>query len=212
MHYDPSRSPEFLAQRQQMHVSVLSVGSFIGRLSSGELRFFRSNSHMSNGGVEGVGSDFLVKGLNASRFWCLFVACLIFLIAQVCALNISTPGLLGLVSGFSGLGYGFLFGVFPSIVAETFGIRGMTQNWGFMTLAPAVSSNIFNLLYGTIFDQHTVVEPDGKRACHEGIECYRSAYWVTLGAGVLGVFVTLWVIRHQHLQRLREAKKADSED
>ena len=36
MHYDPSKSPEFLVKRQQMHVSILSVGSFFGRLLSGK--------------------------------------------------------------------------------------------------------------------------------------------------------------------------------
>src|SRR5688572_22971956 len=84
----------------------------------------------------GVGSDMLVKRLGASRVWCLVIACFIFFIAQVCALTITNPHLLGFVSGLSGLGYGFLFGVFPSIVAETFGIRGLSQNWGFMTLSP----------------------------------------------------------------------------
>jgi len=44
--------------------------------------------------------------------------------------------------------YGFLFGVYPSLVAETFGVHGLSQNWGCMTLAPVISGNIFNLLYG----------------------------------------------------------------
>ena len=78
----------------------------------------------------------LVKKLNASRVWCLVLACFIFFVAQICALNIREPQWLFFVSGLSGLGYGFLFGVFPSIVAETFGIKGLSQNWGFMTLAP----------------------------------------------------------------------------
>lgn len=46
------------------------------------------------------------------------------------------------------MAYGFLFGVFPSLVAECFGVNGLSQNWGCMTLAPIVFGNIFNLLYG----------------------------------------------------------------
>lgn len=153
-----------------------------------------------------------MKKLNATRVWCLVVAGLIFTIAQLSALNISNPNFLFLVSGLSGLAYGLLFGVFPSIVAETFGIRGLSQNWGFMTLAPVISSNVFNLLYGTIFDHHSVVEPGGERRCHDGLECYRAAYGVTFVSCVAGVGVTLWVIRHQQLQRLREAKKASVQD
>jgi len=159
-----------------------------------------------------VGSDFLVKNLHASRIWCLVLASVIFCVAQVCALNIVNPHLLGLVSGFSGLGYGFLFGVFPSITAETFGIHGLSQNWGFMTLSPVISGNIFNLFYGAVFDKHSIVEPTGERSCPDGLECYKAAYYVTLGACGLGIIVTLLVIRHEHRQRLKEAGKAVAVD
>ncbi|RYO75046.1 hypothetical protein DL766_000858 [Monosporascus sp. MC13-8B] len=186
-HYDDSIDDKTLALQQQLHVSVLSLGSFAGRLLSG------------------VGSDFLVKVLRASRVWCLVIASGIFSVAQLCALNIVNPHLLGFVSGFSGLGYGLLFGVFPSIVAESFGIHGLSQNWGAMTLSPVASSNIFNLFYGAVFDAHSVIEADGSRSCAEGLECYRAAYFVTLCACFLGFGVTLWVIRHQWKTRLAES-------
>ena len=153
-----------------------------------------------------------MKRLHASRVWCLVVACVIFFLAQICAINISNPHLLGFVSGLSGLGYGFLFGVFPSITAETFGIRGLSQNWGFMTLSPVISSNIFNLFYGATYDQHSIVKPGGERVCLEGLDCYKPAYWVTLGACVLGLAVTLWTIRHQHVQHAKDMAKGDEED
>lgn len=186
--YDPSVDQAFLVKRQQMHVSILSICSFSGRLLSG------------------VGSDFLVKVLNASRVWCLVLASLIFGIGQLSALNITNPHFLGFVSGLSGLGYGFLFGVFPSIVAESFGIHGLSQNWGFMTLSPVISSNIFNIFYGTVFDAHSVVGENGERSCPDGLECYRAAYLVTLGACVLGLVVTLSVIRHQYRERMAEVR------
>ncbi|KAI5868615.1 MFS general substrate transporter [Durotheca rogersii] len=185
-HYDDSIDDKTLVLRQQLHVSILSVCSFAGRLLSG------------------VGSDFLVKVLHASRVWCLVIASGIFSIAQICALNTVNPHLLSLVSGFSGLGYGFLFGVFPSIVAESFGIHGLSQNWGFMTLSPVVSSNIFNLFYGSVYDAHSVVDADGVSSCTEGLDCYWAAYVVTLAACGLGLVVTLWVIWHQRQARLIE--------
>jgi MFS family permease len=151
----------------------------------------------------------LVKSLRASRLWCLFVACLVFLVAQACALNIRNPHLLGFLSGLSGLGYGFLFGVFPSIVTEAFGIRGLSQNWGFMTLAPVISSNVFNLFYGAIYDKHSVIEPGGERSCHEGLDCYRAAYWVTFGACCAGLVMTLWAIRHEQAELAKESRNED---
>ncbi|KAI1377555.1 MFS general substrate transporter [Hypoxylon crocopeplum] len=186
-HYDDSIDDKTLVLRQQLHVSILSIGSFSGRLLSG------------------VGSDFLVKVLHASRVWCLVIASGIFSLAQICALNVTNPHLLGFVSGFSGLGYGFLFGVFPSIVAESFGIHGLSQNWGFMTLSPVISSNIFNLFYGSVFDAHSIVDKDGVSSCADGLQCYWAAYVVTLGACGLGLIVTLWVIWHQRKVRLAES-------
>lgn len=144
--------------------------------------------------------------------WCLVLASFIFCIAQVLALNILNPNYLWLVSSLSGLGYGFLFGVFPSIVAETFGIHGLSLNWGFMTLSPVISGNIFNTFYGLVYDRHSVVDADGGRFCPDGIECYRSAYLVTLAACGLGLITTLWVIRHQYLTRLREVGKTVATD
>ncbi|KAM4064760.1 major facilitator superfamily protein [Hirsutella rhossiliensis] len=190
-HFDDSVSKSFLVHRQQMLVSALSVCSFVGRLLSG------------------VGSDFLVRSLHASRLWCLFVACLVFLVAQVFALSVQNPHLLGFVSAFSGLGHGVLFGVFPSLVTEAFGIRGLSQNWGFMMLAPVASSNVFNLLYGTTYDGHSAIGPDGKRSCRQGLDCYRTAYWITFGACCGGLVITLQAIRHERLER---AKDNDGED
>lgn len=46
------------------------------------------------------------------------------------------------------MAYGFLFGVYPTLVAECFGVHGLSQNWGCMTVAPIAFSNLFNLLYG----------------------------------------------------------------
>ena len=153
-----------------------------------------------------------MKKLHASRVWCLVFATFVFFLAQVCALNIENPHLLWFVSSLSGLGYGFLFGVFPSIVAESFGIRGLSQNWGFITLAPVVSSNIFNIFYGRTFDRHSIIKDNGERVCMEGIECYKAAYWVTLGACGLGLFAALWLIRHQRIQHIKENSKGDEED
>ncbi|KAK6219578.1 major facilitator superfamily transporter [Colletotrichum tabaci] len=194
-HWDESVDEAYLITKQQMHVSILSVCSFAGRLLSG------------------VGSDFIVKVLHGSRVWCLVASSAVFFVAQILALHVINPHLLGLVSGLSGIAYGFLFGVFPSIVAETFGIHGLSQNWGLMTLSPVVSGNVFNIFYGKIYDKHSILGPDGERVCHDGLECYRAAYLMTLGACSVGLLLTLWVIRHQRVKWAKEEKsKAEQHD
>ncbi|PFH55665.1 hypothetical protein XA68_17857 [Ophiocordyceps unilateralis] len=183
--YDSSVSTSFLIHKQQMHVSILSVCSFVGRF------------------ISGVGSDLLVKRLHASRIWCLAIACVVFLAAQSSALAVQNPRLLGFVSGFSGLGYGLLFGVFPSLVTEAFGIRGLSQNWGFMTLAPVMSSSLFNLFYGQVYDRHSIIDSQGRRYCMDGVTCYRAAYWVSFGACSIGLVVALEAIRLERLASVR---------
>ncbi|KAL1978991.1 hypothetical protein VTN96DRAFT_7556 [Rasamsonia emersonii] len=175
-YYDDSVDSIFIHHRQVVHVSTLSICSFIGRLLSG------------------VGSDLLVKKLQMSRFWCLFISAAVFTMTQMASFSISNPHHLIVVSSATGLAYGFLFGVFPSLVAHTFGIAGLSQNWGVMTLAPVISGNVFNLLYGTIYDHHSVISPKGERDCTEGLRCYRAAYYVTFFSGLAGLLVCLWSI------------------
>lgn len=191
-HYDDSVSDDFINKRQAMHVSILSVCSFVGRLSSG------------------VGSDFLHKVLHASRLWCLTIAAIIFLVAQVLALSIENPHFLSLVSSLTGLAYGFLFGCFPSLVAEAFGVHGLSTNWGCMTLSPVISGNVFNLFYGFVFDKHSIVKPGGERECTEGLACYRSAYLITVFACLAGLGVSLWSIWYTH--QLREKEERDLQE
>lgn len=77
-----------------------------------------------------------------------------------------------------------------------------------MTLAPIVFGNLFNLLYGHIYDHHSYIH-DGQRTCPDGLECYRRAYWLTLGGSCVAVGVSLWSIRYAHVKqaRLRQAER-----
>ncbi|KAL4820144.1 major facilitator superfamily domain-containing protein [Aspergillus spinulosporus] len=175
-HYDDSASPKFIQERQVMHVSILSFGNFAGRLSSG------------------IGSDILVKKFNMSRFWCLFMSSAVFTLTQLAGASIWNPNQLVIVSVFTGIAYGFLFGVFPSLTAHTFGINGLSQNFGVMTMAPVLSGNIFNLFYGMVYDYHSIVDRNGDRDCPDGLSCYQSAYYMTFFSGVGGIIVCLWSI------------------
>lgn len=161
--------------------------------------------------ASGVGSDVIVKKFKMSRFWCLLFSSLIFCLAQIFGFTTTTPHALGLVSGLNGLAYGFLFGVYPTLVVETFGIAGFSQNWGTMTLAPILFGNAFNSVYGWVYDGHSVIRGDGARDCRDGLECYRNAYIVTTVACILGVGVSVWSIRHDYVGK-REGKSAKERD
>lgn len=109
---------------------------------------------------------------------------------------------------FDPVAYGFLFGVYPALVAQNFGINGLSQNWGFMTLAPVIFGQLFNLIYGSIYDSHSTILPDGQRDCPQGVKCYRRAYWVTFGASLVSLGVSLWSIRHEHVIKARSRLSA----
>ncbi|KAL5416748.1 hypothetical protein PMIN04_008035 [Paraphaeosphaeria minitans] len=185
-HWDPTASKDFVAHRQLWHVSIISLGSFSGRLLSG------------------IGSDVIVKRLGGSRFWCVVVAATVFVIAQVCATRIENPNHLWAVSGLCGLAYGILFGVLPAVVVDAFGPDNFAVNWGVMTLAPVVSGNIFNLFYGAVYDSHSEVQVGGEFNCDEGIVCYKTAYYVTLVSSALGIVACLWAIQTESAKRTAE--------
>jgi hypothetical protein len=190
----PTPSKDVIAHAQLQHVSILSVFSFLGRLSSG------------------IGSDLIVKRLHHSRFWCAAIAATIFSLAQVCAIKISNPAHLWAVSGLTGLAYGVLFGVLPALVVDAFGSEGFAVNWGFMTLAPVVSGNVYNLFYGAAYDSNSVVGPDGQRGCELGVECYRTAYYVTFVSSVLGIFACFWGIWGEGRRKRRELQGFDERE
>lgn len=193
-HSDRDVPDSFITRTQSMHVSILSFCSFSGRLLSG------------------IGSDIIGRKYGASRFWCLIASSALFCAAQYVSITLEDPHLLILISSITGLGYGMLFGVYPSIVADAFGVHGLSQNWGTMTLAPVISGNIFNILYGRIYDGHSVVEDNGDRGCELGRECYESAYVVTLFAAVAALVLSSWAVWRDWRAERDEARRNHAVD
>lgn len=159
-----------------MHVSVLSLSSCAGRLLSGS------------------GSDLLHKW-KATRLWCMVASAFLFVCAQLSLSQIESPYHIVLVSAFTGLAYGTLYGFTPSLLVERFGIAGMSQNWGTFIFAPVISGNVFALVYGKIYDAHSILLPDGSRVCLEGLACYRTASIITLSVAGFVVVASLMSVR-----------------
>ncbi|KAJ6256941.1 Ubiquitin-60S ribosomal protein [Drechslerella dactyloides] len=174
--YDPTKDTKKVERFQGIHVSILSLCSFSGRL------------------ISGTASDVLKKKYNKSRVWLVFASSTCFLLGQIAGMSVSNPHYLWLVSGLTGFSYGLVFGVFPTITSEAFGLHGLSQNWGTMTLAPVIFGNITNLFYGRIYDSHTQQLDKGHYECTEGLGCYQSAYLLTSLASVVAMAISLWDI------------------
>ena len=66
----------------------------------------------------GVSSDIMYRKYRLQRLWLIVASASIFSLAQLCAVTVENPNWLWLVSSLSGLGYGVMFGVYPTIVSE----------------------------------------------------------------------------------------------
>jgi hypothetical protein len=108
---------------------------------------------------------------------------------------------------FNGIGYGMLFGVFPTIVSEAFGVHGLSTNWGAMTAAAGLYGNILNLFYGRVYDDHSILKGDNME-CTLGLKCYRNAYLISLLAVFVGVSATVVGIRRKNMMMAVDSKSA----
>lgn len=114
---------------------------------------------------------------------------------------ITTMHSLLFVSAATGLMYGTLFGLCPVLVYEWFGESSFSANWGWISLAPVLSGNVFNLLFGHVYDSH-VSKHSHSHTCHKGPDCYRSVFVIT-SAGCFVSFVLAIVLVSRRVRRAK---------
>lgn len=153
------------------------------------------------------------------RHICLLISALLAIVATASGMFITNPYHLSLLSVMTGLSYGTLFGVAPTIVSETFGVSKMSTNWGALTIGAVVGGNVGNLWYGTVVDHHAGhSEPGeggpsdgmGHGGCFEGVECYKGAYEVGLVMAVVGAVSAGWAVWKYSLGRREDRRRAKS--
>lgn len=152
--------PNALIQQEQAHqVSAISVGNASGRIIVGFL------------------SDIFVSWVGSARqrVWLLLpVTILAFASQFVFALPETIDNVKRLLgaSFVTGFMYGSLFGIAPCLVFEIWGLRYAALNWGLTSLAPVISGNIFNIVFGRIFD-HNVPATSPSHQCRKSFESSR---------------------------------------
>lgn len=166
---------------QALQVSCISLGNALGRI------------------VIGVVSDMVVLRTKQPTYRT-------YLIVPVVVLATLSQGLfalpnvinsvehLMLVSCLTGLMYGTLFGLFPVLIFEWFGMQSFSQNWGWSSFAPVIFGNVYNLLFGMVYDSNVPKQGHSHR-CLKGEECYRSVFYVTTVGCLVSLvvcFVLLW--------------------
>ncbi|CAO3564312.1 unnamed protein product [Mortierella alpina] len=165
-----------LQQLQNFHVSLISLCSCLGRISVGM---------MSDLGKRGSGQWW---GIHRIGF--LLYAGVCVWLGQTLGAGVHEIGDLTKVSLLVGLGYGSVFGVAPTIVSEWFGVTNFGTNWGWISIAPAIGGQFFNLVFGWLYDREA--QHEHTLECF-GVECFHTSFVLGAFSSLLGVAVLVYL-------------------
>ncbi|KAJ2702679.1 hypothetical protein H4R19_005349 [Coemansia spiralis] len=178
---DPSTAQRLINH----HVATVSLGSFGGRL------------------IIGVIAD------TCKRVWLLPRSAILVAIAfcvalsQVVAGAAETLPVLLVGSAMTGLSYGFLFGFMPTVVSVWFGTRHFGSNWGLASAAIGFSGQALGAFFGYVYDSNLPDQDPAK--CPRGA-CYRDAFILSLGSGLLSLLVAI-ILARRRADRRRENRR-----
>ncbi|KAG9321962.1 hypothetical protein KVV02_002845 [Mortierella alpina] len=165
-----------LQQLQNFHVSLISLCSCLGRISVGM---------MSDLGKRGSGQWW---GIHRIGF--LLYAGVCVWLGQTLGAAVHEIGDLTKVSLLVGLGYGSVFGVAPTIISEWFGVSNFGTNWGWISIAPAIGGQFFNLVFGWLYDREA--QHEHTLECF-GVECFHTSFVLGTCSSLLGVAVLAYL-------------------
>ncbi len=169
-----------VSSSQRSHVAIISIFSFFGRLTAG------------------FSSDLISNFFKKSRNWLLLIPGFGFLLSQLLATIINNLKYLKILSIIIGFSYGFSFGLLPSLISDSYGMRSFSSNWGIVSLAPVGFAYLFNMLFGKIYDSNTI---NANKTCDLGISCYKYAFKISFIASIISILF----ISHHIYQRVKSS-------
>ncbi|KZT13250.1 MFS general substrate transporter [Laetiporus sulphureus 93-53] len=188
------------AQWQAAQVSIISIMNCIGRISIGVL------------------ADFTKSVLRLPRSFCMTLVATLFVTSQVICYHVESVGQLWRASALLGFAYGGMFGLFPTITIEWFGLPHFSENWGFVSLSPVLGSNVFSIAFGRNLDAHapghstSVPVPraglPSSTQCLEGRSCYTDSLKLTIGACSVALALALYAGWRDRRRQLRIAQQS----
>jgi hypothetical protein len=144
--------------------------------------------------------------LGIPRSTSLILVSFLFFISQIAAATINSVRNLWIASSLLGLAHGSVFSLFATMCLEWFGMPHFAENWGYLGVAPIFAGNLFSVVFGKNLDAHESVPGNIRRTygitqaisaraaprCVLGRECYVSTLYLTTGACLLGMVLSVW--------------------
>lgn len=169
VHAPDSHSVPSLHSIQALHVSLIAIFSFVGRLTSGPL------------------ADTVVHRFKGQRQWVTLLGVTVMFFGQF-ALSFpfdswsakfgTVNTLLSLISCTIGFAYGLIFTSFPGIIADLFSLKSYSLIWGVMYSSTVPGLTIFTKVFGFIYDKNSDAVDDGF-LCTKGSLCYLETFELT---------------------------------
>ncbi|KAJ1736120.1 hypothetical protein LPJ61_000170 [Coemansia biformis] len=193
LYYSSTDTPDPSAAQRLInhHVAVVSLGSFCGRLTIGFV------------------ADTCKRVWLLPRSAILVAIVLSIVLSQVVAGAAETLPVLLVGSAVTGLTYGFLFGFMPTLVSVWFGTRHFGSNWGLASASIGFSGQALGAFFGYVYDTNLPDQDPSK--CARG-SCYRDAFILSLGAGLLGLLAAITLTRRRSDRRHENRRRWEVEE
>lgn len=181
IHYEFTHGPgdhsdaPLLHSIQALHVSLIAVFSFLGRLTSGPM------------------ADSIVHKYKGQRQWVTIFGVAVMFLGQFAlsfpidkwSSELTTVNiLLSIISGLIGYAYGLIFTSFPGIVADLFSLKNYSVIWGILYSSTVPGLTFFTKVFGYIYDRNSEVVGNDF-VCTKGSLCYIETFELTSGLCLL---------------------------
>ncbi|KAJ2718991.1 hypothetical protein GGI07_005483 [Coemansia sp. Benny D115] len=192
LYYSSAETPDAgTAQRLiNYHVSAVSLGSFLGRLSIGPI------------------GDMCKSTFGLARSGILVVVVFCMVMSQVVVGLANTLSALLVGSMLTGLSYGLLFGFVPLLVSVWFGTRHFGSNWGLTSVFIGFSGQMLGAFFGYTYDANVPDQDPAK--CPNG-SCYKDAFVLSVAVALLGLVVAVILARKRGERRRENRRFSDKE-
>lgn len=179
----------------------------------------------------GVISDWGKNHFGVPRSYSLTLVSSLFFLSQIATAFIDDVTNLWMASTLLGFAYGSLWSLFVTVCLEWFGMREcchlliknshsnhddvqahFSENWGYLSMSPMVSGNLFSIIFGRNFDAHEGVQTEvipspsaslklihdsdpttsADLRCIQGLECYVDTIYLTIGVALLSILLSVW--------------------